>query len=77
VNVKKKLRLDKGQIEIVDDVMAGVLRLKTPAERIRIGVTMWESARKMLITHLSKTHPDWDAARLSREVSRRLSRGAV
>mgnify|MGYP003416368647 FL=1 len=31
------MRLDKGQIEVVDDAMAEVLRHKTPAERIHIG----------------------------------------
>lgn len=33
------MRLDEGQIEVVDDATAEVLRRKTPAERIRIGVT--------------------------------------
>jgi hypothetical protein len=42
------MRLDKGQIEVVDDVMAGILRNKTPAERIHIGFEMWLSAQKML-----------------------------
>ena len=31
------MRLDAGQIEVVDDIMAEVLRHKTPAERLRIG----------------------------------------
>ncbi len=35
--VEKKIRLDKGQIEAVDDLMADFLRGKTAAERIRIG----------------------------------------
>ncbi len=52
------MRLDKGQIEVVDDAMAEVLRRKTPAERIRIGFNLWISARNMLMTHLKKTHPE-------------------
>ncbi|MCC7211555.1 MAG: hypothetical protein IT451_06835 [Candidatus Brocadia sp.] len=71
------MRLDKGQIEVVDDAMAEVLRRKTPAERIRIGFNLWISARNMLMTHLKKTHPEWDAKRLAREVARRLMHGAV
>lgn len=71
------LRLDSGQIEVVDDVMAEVLRRKTPAERIQIGFKLWTSARNMLMTHLKKAHPEWDAEKLKQEVARRLSHGAV
>ena len=71
------MRLDKGQIEVVDDAMAEVLRHKTPAERIHIGFNLWISARNMLMTHLKKTHPEWDAKRLDREVARRLTHGAI
>jgi hypothetical protein len=71
------LRLDQGQIEAVDDTMAEILRRKTPAERIRIGFTLWTSARDMLMTHLEKTHPDWDNGRIEKEVARRLSHGPV
>lgn len=73
----KSLRLDPGQIEVVDDVMAEVLRRKTPAERIQIGFKLWTAARNMLMTHLKETHPEWDADKLKREVARRLSHGAV
>ena len=71
------LRLDPGQIEVVDDTMAEILRHKTPAERIRIGFTLWTSARNMLLTHLRKTHPEWNDDRVEKEVARRLSHGAV
>ncbi len=71
------LRLDPGQIEVVDDTMAEILRHKTPAERIRIGFTMWTSARNMLITHLKKTHPEWNNDRVEKEVAKRLSHGAI
>ena len=71
------LRLDPGQIEVVDDIMAEILRRKTPAERIRIGFALWTSARDMLIAHLKKTHPEWSAERVEKEVARRLSHGVV
>jgi len=71
------LRLDPGQIEVVDDTIAEILRHKTPAERIRIGFTMWTSARNMLMTHLKKTHPEWNNDRVEKEVARRLSHGAI
>jgi len=70
------LRLDKGQIEVVDDVMASILKQKSPAERIRIGFNLWISARDMLISHLGKTHPEWDSERIKKEAARRLSHGA-
>ncbi|MEP9412070.1 MAG: hypothetical protein HRF42_11875 [Candidatus Brocadia sp.] len=75
--MEKTLRLDRGQIEVVDDAMAEVLRHKTPAERIRIGFNLWISARNMLMTHLKKTHPEWDNEKLAVEVARRLSHGTV
>ena len=71
------MRLDDGQIEVVDAVMAEVLRQKTPAQRIGIGFAMWDSAKRMLTAHLSSEHPDWTAQRIRREVVRRLSHGAA
>ena len=71
------MRLDRGQIEMVDDVMAEVLRRKTPAERIMIGFNFWTSTRNALISHLKTEHPDWDKKKVLQEVARRLSHGAV
>lgn len=71
------MRLDKGQIEVIDDVMAEILRSKTPAERIHIGFEMWRSAQKMLFSHLRATNPHWSNERLNTEVGRRLSHGTV
>lgn len=73
----KTLRLDKGQIEVVDDEMARVLSSKTPAERISVGFNIWFSARDMLITHIGKLHPDWDKNILMKEVAKRLSHGTL
>lgn len=71
------MRLDKGQIEVVDEAMAEVLRRKSPAERIAIGFEMWSSAIKMLTAHLKSSHPDWSVEEVQREVARRMSHGAV
>ena len=75
--MKERLRLDSGQIEVVDDTMAEILRRKSPAERIRIAFNLWISTHAMLTTHLMKTHPDWDAKKVGYEVARRLSHGAI
>lgn len=69
--------MDPRRIEVMDDAMAEVLRRKTPAERLAIGFGLWRSARKMLRGQLASLHPEWDAARLDREVAWRLSHGAV
>jgi len=71
------LRLDRGQIEVVDDAVAEVLKRKTPAERIRIGFTLWTSVRDMLMVHLKKTHPEWDDEMVAKEVARRFLHGTV
>jgi len=64
-------------IETPDDRVVEILRSKTPAERLAIGLAMWSSARRMLISLLTREHPDWDQDRVSKEVARRLSHGAV
>lgn len=71
------MNLDWRRIEVVDDLMAEVLRRKTPAERIGIGFGLWRSARTLLRAQLGSLHPDWDHQRIELEVARRLSHGAV
>jgi len=74
---KAKLRLDSGQIEVMDSAMAEALKRKTPAERIKIGFDMWESARRMLMSHLKATNAGEDIRNIEEEAARRLSHGAV
>jgi hypothetical protein len=74
---RRSMRLDKGQIEVIDDEMAKVLREKPPSERIAIGFSMWKEAQQMLKSHLKSLHPDWSPEMINREVARRLSHGAV
>lgn len=71
------MRLDPGQIEVVDDEMAQVLRGKTGPERLRIASDMFSSARRMLIAALRSGHPDWDERQVAEEAARRLSHGAL
>lgn len=60
-------------IEIVDPVMAEILRRKTERERLEIAWDMWESARFMLSNILRSEHPDWSEEEVNREVARRMS----
>ena len=54
-------RLDRGQIEVVDDIVAEILRRKTPAERIRIAYTTNVQNLEFL---LSKNHHSLSPASL-------------
>jgi hypothetical protein len=64
-------------IEVVDDVMADVLRAMTPGERLRSSNGMWRSARMIIDAVLRSEHPDWSEEAIAREIARRMSHGAV
>lgn len=65
--------IENERIELIDDEMARHLRALSGAERLRIASGMFAAARRMLRSHLAVSHPDWNAARLQAEVTRRLS----
>lgn len=71
------MRLDRGQIEVMDDAMAEVLRAKSGAERLMIASRMFVSARRTILHLLRTEHPDWTEEQVCREAARRLSHGAV
>ena len=68
-------RLDDGQIEVVDDRMAEVLREKTPAERVAMMSSAHHTVRLLIEASVRRRQPRWDAARVAVEVARRISRG--
>jgi len=70
------MRLDSGQIEMVDDTVAEILRRKTPAERIQIACDLWASVHRMLTTYLRKTHPEWDSRKIEQEGLMKLGTGS-
>ena len=70
------MRLDRGQIEVVDEQMAAVLRQKTGAERLAIANGLFLSARRMLTSHLRTEHTDWSDEQIAREVARRIAHGS-
>lgn len=71
------MRLDDGQIEVVDDVMAEIYKRKTPIERLQIAFGLWRSARIQLFNCIYSLHPDWDEGQIQREVVRRISHGSI
>ncbi len=69
-------RLDPGQIEVVDEAVAAILRQKTPAERIAITAAAHRTARALLTAQIRRQHADWTDEQVGREVARRLLHGA-
>jgi hypothetical protein len=72
-----KMRLDNGQIEVVEDVIAEIYRKKTPLERLKIAFGLWRSARIQLFNCIKSLHPDWNERQIQQEVVRRISHGSI
>ena len=68
-------RLDEGQIEVLDDAVAEILRKKTSEEKLKIASDMWRSAKVQIEASLGSIHKDWSKEQIEREVIRRLSHG--
>lgn len=69
--------VDPRNLEVLDDDMAEVFRSMTGAQRLKIANDLFESARRMIGSHLAAEHPDWDEQRLQEETARRLSHGEL
>lgn len=72
-----KWRLDAGQIEVVDDVVAEILRTKSTAERVSIGMELNRVARLRIKAHLRTIHPDWEDDAIQAEIARRMLLGSA
>ena len=68
-------RLDHGQIEVVDDLTARILRQKTYAERIAMIGDANRTMRQVIAAHLKACSLDSDPAEISAEIARRMSGG--
>jgi putative heme degradation protein len=73
---KCKFRLDDGQIEVVDDMVAQILRTKTPAERVEMIFDCNRTMRQIVTGGVRHRHPDWQTAQVVSEVARRMSHGS-
>ncbi len=69
--------ISEKNIEIIDDLMAEILRKKTPQQRLTIAFSIWISAKKCITNYLRSEHPDWDDSRIQKEVAKRLSHGII
>ena len=71
-----KWRLDKGQIEVVDDAVADVLRRMTSGQRVEAALAANRLVRLRLQGYLRSLHPDWDGERIQAEIARRMRLGS-
>lgn len=62
-------------VELVDDDVVAILAAKSGAERLALAADSWHFARKIVESSIRAMHPEWDGARVEREVARRLSGG--
>jgi hypothetical protein len=67
-------RLDPGQIEVVDDDVAEILRRKTPAQRIEMIFQCNETMRLVVEGAIRTFYPHWDDHQVRAEVARRMAR---
>jgi hypothetical protein len=72
--MKTKWRLDPGQIEVVDDAVADILRRKTPVEKLALVFAANRTMRLRIEGALRTWHPDWSDEQIRREIARRMTR---
>ncbi|MCY2925607.1 MAG: hypothetical protein NT031_09225 [Planctomycetota bacterium] len=68
-------RLDDGQIEVIDEAQAKVLRGKTPAQRVAMVGQCNRTMRLLIQARLQARHPDWTDEQLAAGVARRMRGG--
>lgn len=71
------MRLDKRNLENLDDPTAAIYREKSPRERLQIAFGLWSLAKSILVNSMRSLHPDWDEKKIQEEAARRISHGAV
>ena len=67
---------DPRDIELLDEDYAKVLRGKTPAERVAMGLEANRFVRLRLQAHLREIHADWSDQQIAAEIARRILHGA-
>ena len=70
-------RLDDGQIEIVDPIVAKCLREKTFAERLEMVFDANRTMRLLIAGGVRTRHPDWSDEQIQQEVVRRILHGTA
>jgi ABC-type transport system involved in cytochrome bd biosynthesis fused ATPase/permease subunit len=73
---KKALRLDRGQIEVVDDRVAEILKTKSGRERLNMVWDAWTFFEKTVRAYLKNRHPEWTDEQIQKEIVRRVTHGS-
>lgn len=71
------MTIRESDVEVLDEKMVEVWKLKSPQERLKIAFTMWLAARKQLVNYLHSLHKEWDEDKIQQEVARRLLHGSI
>jgi len=70
------LPIQPGQIEVIDDELAVILRQMPPSERIRMAADANDTARALSAAGIRFQHPDWSEVQVQHEVARRMLNAA-
>jgi len=74
VNERRRVSPDP---EVVDDLVAAILRRKTGAEKLRMVAGGWPLLRAMHASQVRSAHPDWSELLVQAETSQRMARGST
>lgn len=69
------MKLNKGQIEVIDDRVAEILKKKTGQERLKMVWDSWTYFNKRLEAHLKNAHPEWTQEEIRKEIVKRVLHG--
>jgi ABC-type transport system involved in cytochrome bd biosynthesis fused ATPase/permease subunit len=73
---KKSFRLDRGQIEVIDDKIAEIMKTKSGQERLNMVWDAWTFFEKTIRAYLKNRHPEWTEEQIQKEVVRRVTHGS-
>ncbi len=70
---RKTLRLDRGQIEVVDDKVAEIIKMKSGRERLNMVWEAWAFFEKTIRAYLRNIHPEWTEEQIRNEIVKRVT----
>ena len=69
------LRLDRGQIEVIDDKIAEIMKTKSGRERLNMVWDAWTFFEKRIRVYLKNIHPEWTEEQIQKEIVKRVTYG--
>ena len=69
------LRLDRGQIEAIDDKTAEIMKSKSGKERLNMVWDAWAFFEKRIRVYLKNMHPEWTEEQIQKEIVKRVTHG--